>query len=1530
MLSLVMVLLMAFPWVSAPATAASKWSELEIYVSWTDGSGNTQGAMASPLGWMEESVFWVQISSDAPLQSLTLSLSAPGHSDYVYDAGEGVGNMTLTNVQNASGLNTSEAKYITAYDGGGNQLSPTIILYISTSIAPQEPVPTEEPTAKPPAQANVDVYYQGNDGANLGSTSFPAVEGEENRINAPTEINGYTLTGETGYNINVDGSGNANPSSVTFYYNPPQTPTPEPTQEPTPKPPAQVPVSITYQGNDGANLGGDSIVAVEGEQNNVKAPAEIDGYTLTGQTEYNINVDSDGNADPSSITFYYDPPATPEPTDEPTPKPPAQVPVSISYQGTDGTNFGSDSITAVEGEENHVVAPPAFGDYTLTGETEYYITVDSSGNASPAAITFYYNPPVTPEPTQEPTTKPPSQKVVDVYYRGSDGADMGGTTFTAVEGQENRIDAPSTIPGFEAYTLSGDSSVYITVDGSGNANPATVTFQYTPSMISVPVIYLQGGQPLGEDSVQIPAGSSNVPVNADPNRKPAGYQLEGAATVSVSVDTKGRATPETVTFNYIEIPAQSVQVSIEYAKEGVVFQTDSRTVSIPGTATVDEIPGLTPEGFRLEGAASVQVTVDSQGAATPAKVVFNYIPNPVAPALVPVEYVKDGQVFQTYTEQISAGTSKPVDMKNEFAPAGYYLEGASSVNVTVDALGAASPNKVVFNFIANPVGPALVPVEYVKDGQVFQTYTEQIAANSSKPVGMKAEFTPDGYQLDGPSSVNVAVDANGTATPNKVTFTFVKIPAQSVQVSIEYVKDGAVFETGSKTISIPGTATVDANPGLTPNGYKLNGPTSVNVAVDAQGVATPSKVTFSYVPSVTETPIPVGSAIDRWGVTSSKVNFRSAPVKNNKNLIKEVPQGTHVWMYESQYNEANEVWTRVRIDGQDGYIMTEFVDMMTQAQSDQYQASLPTPMPTRSPVPTTSVSPAPTTPPPSQYTGYALTNRQVALRVEVSDQDQSILTTLPLNTLVLVAGQVNQGTQPWSLVETLDEINGYVPDDALRRITPEEAKYYIDQYNAAHPTNSPTPSPSPSPTPVQQSGYATTLGDNVPMRGAADPNSMLVNMLAKNTIVYVSGQEYLDNIAWHIVRLGEKWGYIRADQLRWLSRQETEDYLKSLNTPTPTPAPTPPPLDQNSPSSYGYVNKDGVNFRKAPGNGTRIRLLNKYSFALVLGSTQLDGKTWYKVNQAGTEGYISSEFFDVLSLAELEDFLQSPEYSQGTNNSGNNNNNNNNNNGGNNEPSSPEDWNVGTWTNPNTGLNASYEPFDPYTTPEPQATPTPSPTPEPFITIPPPTDPPVQTQSDSPSFIWLGLGVVLLGGFGGLYAYALHKSNQRKAAARAAQRRAAMQQNPQSGARPYARATNAPMVPPASGTQAKPGTPQAGAQRPQSPGSASPYGQRPAGAQPGTTDPRTAAARPAQPGAAPAARPGQQPSAFARPTGAQPGAQQPAVFRPDAQGNASAPDGQGGTTQRNSTLGNTTRQPRTARHTGTSDQNTPTDTNETL
>ena len=100
----------------------------------------------------------------------------------------------------------------------------------------------------------------------------------------------------------------------------------------------------------------------------------------------------------------------------------------------------------------------------------------------------------------------------------------------------------------------------------------------------------------------------------------------------------------------------------------------------------------------------------------------------------------------------------------------------------------------------------------------------------------------------------------------------------------------------------------------------------------------------------------------------------------------------------------------------------------------------------------------------------------------------------------------------------------------------------------------------------------------------------------------------------------------------------------------------------------------------------------------------MEGTTWYKVGYEGTIGYVNGDYFKQMTVAEAEAFFQSKEYREGLNN---------NTREGQETSSGPqttgtpsgiasaEDWKVETWKNPDSGINVSYEPFDPFATPEP-------------------------------------------------------------------------------------------------------------------------------------------------------------------------------------------------------------------------------------
>ena len=54
-----------------------------------------------------------------------------------------------------------------------------------------------------------------------------------------------------------------------------------------------------------------------------------------------------------------------------------------------------------------------------------------------------------------------------------------------------------------------------------------------------------------------------------------------------------------------------------------------------------------------------------------------------------------------------------------------------------------------------------------------------------------------------------------------------------------------------------------------------------------------------------------------------------------------------------------------------------------------------------------------------------------------------------------------------------------------------------------------------------------------------------------------------------------------------------------------------------------------------------------YAFCLVLGTTEIDGVTWYRVSYGGQEGYVHGKYFKQMTIAELSYFLGIEEYLKG-------------------------------------------------------------------------------------------------------------------------------------------------------------------------------------------------------------------------------------------------------------------------------------------
>ena len=1110
------------------------------------------------------------------------------------------------------------------------------------------------------------------------------------------------------------------------------------------------------------------------------------------------------------------------------------VNVSVVYQYDNGTVI--DQQTQPLGSGDHIIIPSSalVAGLEWTSAQEVPVHVEG-GVASPNPVVFTY--------------KTPDVKAdVTVVYQYDDGEVIDRTTQSLGSGDHTIKPTSELVAGLE-WTSAQEVSVH--VEG-GVATPDTVIFTYKKPDVpaNVTVVYqYEDGEVIDQTTQSLGSGDHTIKPTSE---LVAGLEWTSAQEVPVHVEG-GVATPNTVTFTYKK-PDVKADVTVVYQyKDGTVIDRTTQSLG-SGDHTITPTSELVA-GLELTSAQEVPVHVEG-GIATPNTVTFVYKQASTEPvyANIEISFVdKDGNPVAS-----PQSTSLPVGRHTVTAAPEDLLDGysiATEPNVTVEVYEDGTADPASITFVYNKVetdpteepqpSPASVRVVYLArednhEVAAAQTFT---LGEGTVPVSATPENLEAGYILDGAATQDVVVDQQGNASPNPVTFYYVKAqeptPVAQATITIRYtdVKGNQIAPTETRMLDANNVYAIAPDPSRVPSDYLPLKADTVSVTVNAEGVADVTEVVFVYQPKVTETEIPTGALIQRWGYTTAEkgsINWRDEPSTDGRRLGT-LNQNTYVWLLREEVNSSGEAWTKVLYNGQEGYIMSEFLVVLSQAESDYYTESYikgngftPVPTETASPSPKPSPetpspspeapsaspetpSPSPATPSaspdtptpkpaaPTPYVGYALTNQNVALRNGMDYQDTSILTMLERNTLVHVQLQTTDdaGTL-WSYCTTTDSnpISGMVLDSALNRISDAEAQAII-QANA-------TPTPSPTAEPPQQQGYAVARGDNVYMRTLPSELSGISHVLSAGEVAYVTGQQYVLNNGtyeiWHVVQYGSEWGYIRADLMRMLDPWEEEQYLNSLKTPAPTLVTTPQPYDENNLSSYGYVSSSTVNFRQsASTSSTRLATLRQYAFCLVLGTTQSNGTTWYKVNYGGKVGYIQGDYFKQLTIAELQDFLLSNEYKQGiANNSSSSSGSSGSTSGGTSNLPSAEDQTVQEWTNPNSGINVSYEPFDPFATPEPLVTASPpasaSPnveatTLEPLETLPVeyPTEDTESGEGGSAVGWVLAAAVVLLGGGGGGYAYVLHKQNQRRAAQRAAQRRAAAQRTGESANRPYAR-----------------------------------------------------------------------------------------------------------------------------------------------
>ena len=1316
--------------------------------------------------------------------------------------------------------------------------------------------------AMPVANAVVNVRYVDRaSGAELGSTTVEIAPGTQQVLQAP-QIDSYTPeTSEI--TVTVDENGISDMPEVVFYYNA--------------IPVANAVVNVRYIDRaSGAELGSTTVEIAPGTQQVLQAP-QIENYTPE-TPEITVTVDENGMPDMPEVVFYYN--AIPV----------ANAVVNVRYvDKASGAELGSTTVEIAPGTQQ-VLQAPQIDSYTPE-TSEITVTVDANGMLDMPEVVFYYN--AAEAPTEVPTEAPSEASVTVRYIDKDTGLEIApAQTVKIPASQESDVYAQPD--GLEAgYALSDGIDVQkVYADEKGVASPSEVIFYYTKmSLPKIKVYFLEEGTDkivASEQEITLNIGE-NV-VEARPENLLDGYEISGESRYTVNAAYEG-ATPDSITFYYKQRLSAPVDIMVHYLDtQGNPVASSQKLQCADGTNAVEANPEDLKEGFALsESSPKTQYVIVKNGEANPSQITFVYEKmheETQAPTSTPKPAPKVALVKVYYRDQFGKNLIDPPDtvscVENEenlitvdesrVDASLYQLASEKTQKVVVDSEGNAAPNEVVFLFKDLSVDrKAEVTVRYL-DTEGSSVAPDQVVQVGVGETIIKNSFSaPEGYKALEPFEHKIVLSRTGELSIDTVVFTYEKLPSTPTPSPSEFPYEITPMDryayprsnsinfrseprvSKDNVISVVTTEDLAHITGSLVNSQdelwyeaEINGQKGFireNVTRLLSKEEAESALGYTSAPTKEPTPEPSaivdGVPINRWGVANvGSLNTRKKASKS-ADVVAKLKKGDEMFVFQQQTVDG-EAWYVIKVNNKDAFVSSEFVDIMSQEESDRKQASLNSPVPgitlppvdaTDTPSPTftaipVTATPVPATAPPAAYLGYALTTRETNLSTGVGNTGELTIALLPKNTIVLINGQTYVDGIAWDMVDALPiRQNGYVKDSDLKRISSAEAEPYLNALQAA-PAATPTAAP-----PLQQfSGFGITNGQNVPMRADMNTNAKILEMLPRDEIVQVYGQEYGDGDIWHISRHSENYGFIRQDQLRLLSLEEEANYLASLRVTLPPIATPQIPPASSSLSSYGYVTADKVRLRKdASRDAAYIKMMDHNQFALVLGSkTDKEGKLWYHINQAGTEGYVMSDYFTVLPMNQLTSFLQSEAYLEANtgsniNNAGNSSNN----------ITPVEDFNTQVWTNPNLS-QASYEPFNPLGTPTPNVeeivTPTPDITPTPTVSLNPlETDIPEKAPSSSFPTGLLVLSIVAVLGAGGYYGYYMYTKNRRNEAQRAAKRKMLRQDKPQGGsgyAPPNARTPG--HRPPAQGagrfdrnaqgpqstTQFRP--PQSGAQGPQS------------------------------------------------------------------------------------------------------------------
>ena len=312
------------------------------------------------------------------------------------------------------------------------------VLYEGKGLATPGPNGTARPTATPPLNVTVPVYYVDQNGSILRRVDMVLYEGSTTiYANAANVSAGYTLLSDNAAVVTVS-KGVAKPDSVYFRYQA------APTAAPAPQ---EISMPVIYMTDTGDVMLRESVTLPSGAITPVTVGHSIDESTfrLISPDTVNVTVSVQGAASPATVIFTYrfteptaapESTATPEPTAEPTATPEPTAEPTATPEPT------AEPSATPEPTAEPTATPEPTAEPTATPEPTAEPTATPEPTAEPTATpepttepTTTPEPSATPEPTTEPTASP------QPLSKGGDAMLLNGVTQSLSWYQDNKSNA---------------------------------------------------------------------------------------------------------------------------------------------------------------------------------------------------------------------------------------------------------------------------------------------------------------------------------------------------------------------------------------------------------------------------------------------------------------------------------------------------------------------------------------------------------------------------------------------------------------------------------------------------------------------------------------------------------------------------------------------------------------------------------------------------------------------------------------------------------------------------------------------------------------------------------------------------------------------------------------------------------------------------------------------------------------------------------------------------------------------------------